>query len=253
MPSSLLENETGSPAVAVTAGSPEPQENLRRLDHLDRLANLGLVAASAAHEIKNSLVAITTFVELLAQKQEEPEMAEMVRRELGRINGLVTQMLRFAAPKTEPFAPVFVHELLDHSLRLLEHQMNGQMIVLKRDFAASPDTVPGDESQLQQAFMNLLLNAVEAIGSQGELVITTQNGTDANGGRRLNIFIHDSGPGIAPENLPKLFDPFFTTKKNGTGLGLAICRRVIEEYHGTIEVLSEPGRGTTFAISLPGE
>ncbi len=242
MPSRLLEKKTGS--------TTDLQENLRRLD---RLANLGLVAASAAHEIKNGLVAVSTFVELAAQKSDEPEMAELVRRELRRINGLVTQMLRFAAPKPATFAPVLVHELLDHSLRLLEHQMNGQMITLKRDFAATPDTVQGDESQMQQAFMNLLLNAVEAIGNHGELAVTTQSATDLQGRRRLLLHIHDSGPGITAEDLPHLFEPFFTTKQNGTGLGLAISRRVVEEHRGTIEIQSAVGSGTTFTLSLPAE
>ena len=250
MPATLSAKKSGSTKVTAAAATPDLQENLRRLD---RLANLGLVAASAAHEIKNGLVAISTFVELAAQTSDDPELAALVRRELRRINGLVTQMLRFSAPKPAAFAPVFVHELLDHSLRLLEHQMSGQMIELKRDFAATPDTVCGDESQLQQAFMNLLLNAVEAIGNHGELTVATQTAADLHGRRRLNLCIRDSGPGIAAEHLPHLFEPFFTTKKNGTGLGLAISRRVVEEHRGTIEIQSAAGRGTTFTISLPLE
>jgi signal transduction histidine kinase len=101
--------------------------------------------------------------------------------------------------------------------------------------------------------MNLLLNAVEAIGNEGEIVVATANAMDGQGRPRLNIFIRDSGPGIAPENLPHLFEPFFTTKKEGTGLGLAICHHAVEAHRGTIEVQSEPGRGTTFVISLPAE
>lgn len=248
MSSSLPENKHDKATVSAAAGAPDLPEHFRRLD---RLANLGLVAASAAHEIKNGLVAVSTFVELLAQKSDEPEMAALVRRELQRINALVTQMLRFASPKPAAFAPVPVHELLDHSLRLLEHQIDGHLIVLKRDFSAAPDAVYGDESQLQQALMNLLLNAVEAIGQQGELAITTQNVTPSDGRLRLNILIRDTGPGIAAEDLPHLFEPFFTTKKNGTGLGLAICRRVVEEHRGTIEIQSAVGRGSTFIISLP--
>jgi signal transduction histidine kinase len=120
------------------------------------------------------------------------------------------------------------------------------MISLQRDFQAAPETVRGDESQLQQAFMNLLLNAVEAMSSGGELLAATQTGAG-----RVKISIRDTGAGIAPENLAHVFDTFFTTKKNGTGLGLAICRRVVEEHHGAIEVQSEAGRGSTFIITLP--
>ena len=168
-----------------------------------------------------------------------------MRRELQRIDGLATQMLRFAAPKPATLVPVNVHVLLDHSVRLLEHQMKARMITLRRDYLAAPETVPGDESQLQQAFMNLLLNAVEAMSNGGELTVATE--TSAG---QVKIHIHDTGAGIPPENLTHVFDTFFTTKKNGTGLGLAICRRVVEDHRGTIEVRSEMGRGSTFIITL---
>ncbi len=236
---------TGSTAVNPPVASTPLPENLRRLD---RLANLGLVSASVAHEIKNGLVAISTFVELLAAKGEDKEMADVVSRELVRINSLVTQMLRYSAPQPRAFATVRAHELLDHSLRLLEHQMDGRLIALQRDYRAVSDAVHGDESQLQQAFMNLFLNAVEAVGSNGAVTVTTETV-----GAHLKISVRDSGPGIAQENLARLFEPFFTTKKNGTGLGLAICRRVVEEHRGTIEIHSEPGNGSVFIISLPRE
>jgi signal transduction histidine kinase len=245
MSSGIPEKRTGSKAANPAAGATELPDHLRRLD---RLASLGLVSASVAHEIKNGLVAITTFVELLLEKNEDREMAGVVQRELKRIDSLVTQMLRFAAPKPSALASVNVHHLLDRSLRLLEHQMNGRRIALKREYRAIPGTILGDESQLQQAVMNLLLNAVEAMSGGGELALATESA-----GGRLKIFIHDTGGGIAPENLPHLFEPFFTTKLNGTGLGLAICRRVAEEHHGVIEVRSHAGKGATFILSLPAE
>jgi two-component system, NtrC family, sensor histidine kinase HydH len=241
------ENKSGGAAAGSSVGVAGLQENLRRLD---RLANLGLVSASIAHEIKNGLVAISTFVELLLQKGDDQEMTEVVRRELRRIDSLVTQMLRFAAPKPKAFATIQIHQLLDHSVRLLEHQMSGRLIALDRNYQAEPDTLRADESQLQQAFMNLLLNALEAVGSNGELSISTENIIGADGVKRLKISIRDTGSGITPENLTHLFEPFFTTKKNGTGLGLSITRRIIEEHRGTIEVKSEPGTGSTFIVSL---
>jgi signal transduction histidine kinase len=240
-------NKSGSAMTSPSGGGADLQENLRRLD---RLANLGLVSASVAHEIKNGLVSINVFIELLLQKGEDQEMATVVRRELKRIDSLVTQMLRFAAPKSKAFATVQVHQLLDHSVRLLEHQMNGAMITLQRNYWADNDKLRADESQLQQAFMNLLLNAVEAVGNNGVLTIGTEIATGTDGAQRLKISIHDTGMGIAPENLAHLFEPFFTTKKNGTGLGLSITRRIVEEHRGMIEVQSEPGRGSTFIISL---
>ena len=243
-----MASDTPQKAAESAAGSiPGPpgqiEQNLRRLD---RLANLGLFSASIAHEIKNGLVAINTFCEMLLETGEHREMAEIAHRELKRIDSLATQMLRFAAPRPATLAPVNVHGLLDHSLRLLEHQMNDRMITLRRDYQATSEVVRGDESHLQQAFMNLLLNAVEAMGRGGELTVATENGAG-----RLKISIRDTGTGITPENFAHLFETFFTTKKHGTGLGLAISRRVVEEYHGAIEVQTEAGCGSTFAITLP--
>ena len=250
MSASHSEKKTGRPVEPASAAGNDLQENLRRLD---RLANLGLVSASLAHEIKNGLVAIKTYVEILLEKGEDREMAGVVRRELVRIDGLATQMLRLSAPKSKALAPVSIHHLLDLSLRLLEHQMSGRMIVLKRDYRAGSDLVRGDESQLQQAFMNLVLNGVEAIGSNGELTVRTETAPGGPGGNTLKIYFQDTGPGIAPEHLSRLFEPFFTTKQNGTGLGLAISRRVAEDHLGNIEVVSEVGRGSTFIVSLAAE
>jgi signal transduction histidine kinase len=244
------EKQTGSTAVSSPAAGVSLQENLRRLD---RLASVGLIAASAAHEIKNGLTAIHTFTEVLLEKSEDTEMAGVVRRELKRIDSLVTQMLRFAAPKPASLMPVMVHQLLDHSLRLLEHQMNGRRISLKRDYRAAPGVVRGDESQLQQIFMNLMLNAIEAINGSGEVSVRTENVTENSGAKMLKVFIADTGSGIDAENLPRLFEPFFTTKKHGTGLGLAVCQRVAQEHRGCIEVQSTPGRGSTFIVTLVAE
>jgi len=250
MPASPSEKKTSSPTANAPAGGHDLQDNLRRLD---RLANLGLVSASIAHEIKNGLVAIKTYVEVLLEKGDDTEMAEVVRRELKRIDGLATQMLRLSSPKPATLTTVRVHQVLDHSLRLLEHQMTGRMIELKRDYGAAFDTVRGDESQLQQAFMNLVLNGIEAMGSNGELTVRTEFFPDAGGRNGLKIYFQDTGPGIAPENLSRLFEPFFTTKHNGTGLGLAISRRVAEDHQGNIEVVSGPGGGSIFIVSLPAE
>jgi len=243
MSSSTPQKITGSTAGISPDAHPEVRENLQRLD---RLANLGLFSASIAHEIKNGLVAINTFCEVLLEKEGNTDMAQVVKRELKRIDNLVTQMLRLAAPKPAKLAPVNIHALLDVSLRLLEHQMTGRMIKLRREYKASPEVVRADESRLQQAFMNLLLNAVEAMGHGGELTITTE----FNAGR-FKIFVRDTGAGIPAENFGHIFETFFTTKKHGTGLGLAITRRVVEEHQGVIEVQSEVGSGSTFIISLP--
>src|SRR5271154_4069718 len=145
-----------------------------KMQRLDRLANLGLLSASMAHEIKNGMVAIKTFVDLLLEKNQDAELGEVVRHELERINAIVTQMLRMAAPASANFKTVRVHEVLDHSLRLLQPQISGKLIAVIKKYRAESDAVRGDDAQLQQTFMNLFLNALEAMGVNGMLTINTE-------------------------------------------------------------------------------
>ena len=221
------------------------------MQRLDRLANLGMLSAGMAHEIKNGMVAIKTFVDLLLEKNQDAELGEVVRHELKRINAIATQMLRIAAPNPAAFQTVRVHEVLDHSLRLLQPQISVKLIALKKNCRAATDAVHGDDAQLQQVFMNLLLNAVEAMGPNGTLTITTDLAAGENGARFLQLQIEDTGVGISPEHLEHLFVPFFTTKRNGTGLGLAISHRIVLEHRGTISVRSAAGQGSVFRLSLP--
>lgn len=221
------------------------------MQRLDRLANLGMLSAGMAHEIKNGMVAIQTFVDLLLEKNLDAELGEVVRHELKRINTIATQMLRLAAPNPAAFQTVHVHEVLDYSLRLLHPQISVKLIALVRHYHAGTDTVQGDDAQLQQVFMNLLLNAVEAMGPNGTLTVTTEIADGENGAQVLQIQIEDTGVGIKPENVAHLFVPFFTTKRNGTGLGLVISHRIVLEHRGTIQVRSEPGKGSGFSLSLP--
>ncbi len=221
------------------------------LQRLDRLANLGTLSAGIAHEIKNGLVPIKTFVELMRQKGDDRELAATVEREVKRIDSLVSQMLRFAAPKPATFVAVQIHDVLEISLRLLQHQIEAKMISVNRDFKAKPGIVLGDDAQLQQVVMNLLLNALEAMGVNGALAISTDISRKEDGAAFVSIQVQDNGIGILEENLGRLFEPFFTTKKNGTGLGLAISQRVAHEHHGKIEVRSKKGQGSTFTVLLP--
>src|SRR3984957_16033678 len=168
-------------------------QNMRRLD---QLASLGSLSAGMAHEIKNGMVAVKTFVELLLEKNQDAELNEVVGRELKRIDGIVTQMLRLAAPRHAVFTTVNIHPLLDHSLRLVQHQISGKLISLRCDYNAETDAVRGNEAHLQQAFMNLLFNAIEAMGANGTLTINTETGNGENGARILKIKIHDTGVGI---------------------------------------------------------
>lgn len=226
----------------------------RNLDRLDRLAGIGTLSAGMAHEIKNAFVAVRTFMDLLLEKNPDAELGDVVRRELHRIDTIVGQMLRFRTPARPNFAVVHIHDVLDHSLRLLQHQLDLKLITVNRTFTARHDAVKGDDYQLEQAFVNLLFNALEAMGPSGTLAVTTEtiNGDGQHPAvSQVRVTIADDGIGISPENMSRLFEPFFTTKQNGTGLGMAITRRIIREHHGDITAQSEPNRGTTFQVLLP--
>jgi len=222
-----------------------------KMQRLDRLANLGMLSAIMAHEVKNGLQAVNTFVDMLLEKNPDAEHGKLVRRELDRVNAIVTQILRISAPGPASFKAVRSHDLLEHSLLLLKPLASVKLINLHKNYPAEPDTVHGDDAQLQQVIMNLLLNALEAMGPNGTLTVGTEIGEAEDGARVLKIQIQDTGTGIPPENAARLFEPFFTTKKNGTGLGLAICQRIIQEHRGVILAQSEAGLGSTFSIHLP--
>jgi two-component system sensor histidine kinase HydH len=160
-------------------------------------------------------------------------------------------MLKFAAPAQAALGPVSLHEVLEHSLRLAQRQMQTQGLTLHRSFQAAPDLVEGNEFELQQALVNLLLNAVEATPPGGSITVGTERVLNDSAPARLRVVIRDTGTGIAPENLGRLFQTFFTTKPNGTGLGLAVTQRIIRGHRGSISAESEPGKGTSFSILLP--
>jgi signal transduction histidine kinase len=222
---------------------------------LDRLAQTGVLAASAAHEIKNALVAIKTFIEVLLERNEEMELSNLVSHEIQRIDSILSQLLKFTGPAAAIMTPLRLHEVLENSIRLIHHKLTTHHIKLTRSFQAPRDKVKGDEKQLRQAFINLFLNAIEAMRLKGSLHVSTQlepeSQESVSNGSCITLTISDSGAGIAPENLPHLYEPFFTTKADGTGLGLAITRRIVHEHGGTITATSELNRGTTFRISIP--
>jgi signal transduction histidine kinase len=254
---------TGQPAGSVTlllkdvTASGQLEGHLRRLD---RLASIGTLAASMAHEIKNALVPVRTFVDLLLEQNPNIELGETVHREMLRVDAIVSRMLKFSAPAKPALAPVRLHEILDHSLRLVHHRVESKLISFDRKFHAASDVCNGDDHQLEQVFVNLLLNAIESMGFEGALTVSTEAVAEADamalreaGGSCgfVCVKIKDTGVGIPPENLEAIFEPFFTTKHTGTGLGLSVTRRIIEEHKGTIRVESQPGQGTTFSILLP--
>jgi two-component system sensor histidine kinase HydH len=258
--STLRAAQKDSKGVALVLRDLTPLRNIeRKVWRLDRLASVGTLSASMAHEIKNAMVAGKTFMDLLLEKHPEADLVDVVRREMGRIDSIVNRMLGFVGPARAAFARVNVHESLDHSLRLVQPQLESKTIALSRSFRATPEVVNGDDHELQQAFVNLFLNALEAMGTNGTLTVATenlggetrQNGFPNSSARHVRVTINDTGPGIAQRDMEHLFEPFFTTKSAGTGLGLPITQRIIREHRGDIEVASQPGQGTTFTITLP--
>ncbi|HVM46913.1 MAG TPA: ATP-binding protein, partial [Candidatus Acidoferrum sp.] len=177
----------------------------RRLDanlrHFDRLASLGTVSAGMAHEIRNALVAGKTFFDLLFDRYHDAELVSVARREISRIEAIVTRMLRFVGRTQPSFREVHLHDILEQSLRLVQPRIEDKAITLHRSLLAAPDRVKGDEVQLQQAFVNLFLNALEAMGANGTLTVTTET---LDG--QLRLTIRDTGAGIPAENLPRLFE-----------------------------------------------
>jgi signal transduction histidine kinase len=220
------------------------------LEHLDRLASLGVLSAGMAHEIKNALVSVRTFFDLLAEQAQDPELTRVAAREIQRIDTVVRQVLRGATRGESTLAPLAVQTLLRECLQLLHHPLHERSIELVLDLSAPRDRVNGDERQLRQALINLLMNALEAMGPRGRLTVTSST-MEMNGAPHLRLTISDTGSGISPEHLARLFSPFFTTKKEGTGIGLAITRRIIHDHHGAITVESKIHVGTTFQIFLP--
>ena len=232
----------------------------------DRLASLGTLSAGMAHEIKNPLVSIKTFAQLLPERYQDSDFREtfsnLIGHEIDRIDSLVNQLLRFARPAKPLLKPMHVHAVLEKSLQLVGHRLYQKEIKLTRSWQADVDTIHADADQLEQVFLNFFLNAMDAMKRGGEMEVSTEirpaEGwvaavTSANGDVReiLRITIRDNGEGIRREDIPHVFDPFFTTKDYGTGLGLSVVHGIIQEHSGQIEVESEPSKGTAFHILLP--
>jgi signal transduction histidine kinase len=236
------------------------ERNIRRLD---RLAGLGSFSSSMAHEIKNALQPVNTFLETLVHRirdsnlmsdPEDVKLMDLVGREMKRINSIVSQMLRFARSRKPSFSATHLHEVLERSISLIQYEIERKELSLRCRFQAENDLVIADAYQLEQAFLNLLFNALEAMGPGGIITLSSilvPPVSEGNYPLRIRIEVSDSGTGIPPENMDRLFETFFTTKKNGTGLGLTITRRIIEEHKGQIEVKSHLTQGTVISVYIP--
>lgn len=222
------------------------EEQLRRAD---RLAALGELSAGMAHEIRNPLASIRGTAEILRDgiKTDDPrsEFATILIREVDRLNRVVADFLNFAKPASAERTRIDLVAALGEVLELTRLAAAKKGIVVSRVGLPSLELV-ADGNQLKQAFLNLILNAFEAMPEGGKLTMTTRAGDG-----EASLAFADSGSGIPSEHLARIFSPFFTTRRDGTGLGLAITHRIIAGHGGRIEVASTPGVGTTFTVILP--
>jgi two-component system sensor histidine kinase HydH len=228
------------------------EEQVRRSE---KLAAVGKLAAGVAHEIRNPLSSIRGFAQFLrhalSENPKEQEYAEVMVKEVDRINKVVTDLLTFSSPMRAEPAPTDIGELLDHTIRLVEEDAKGSGVEINSEASQDLTAVQLDANQMTQALLNLLLNAIQMSESGGKISVGA-----AMDGNSLRVWVEDGGPGISTENMDKIFDPFFTTRDKGTGLGLAIVHSIVENHHGEIKVESPaPGKtkGSRFIMSIPLE
>jgi two-component system NtrC family sensor kinase len=237
--------------VARDITSEKERERLeKQVFEAEKLASIGQLAAGVAHEINNPLTSVTLITEQLMREVKDEKIQRKLRVIERQVEGaarIARSLLNFARQVTPEIGDVDINSLLAGVLEELSIQMEG--ITLKKDFGELP-LIKGDEIQLKQVFTNVILNAIQAIDDKGEISVSTR----ARDGEVV-IKISDTGRGIPKEYLSRIFEPFFTTKElgKGTGLGLAIAHGIVERHGGKIEVESEPGKGTSFTITLPVE
>jgi len=221
----------------------------------EKLAAVGQLAAGLAHEIRNPLSSIRGFTQFLRhalkERPKEQEYAEIMIKEIDRINRVVTDLLSFASPKAAEAKPTDPNELVDHVIRLIEADARAKNATIHYDILSGTSTPILDAYQITQALLNLLLNSLKFIEPGGTINIKA---FWEDNGSRFVFQVEDNGPGIPKENLPKIFDPFFTTRETGTGLGLAIVYKIVENHQGEIDVESPPSgknRGCRFLLRIP--
>lgn len=218
----------------------------------EKLAFTGRIAASIAHEIRNPLTNVFMSIQQLKKgnkiKQEGFKHTEIVERNLERINYLITELLNCARPTKLNLQAYDIHKVIKDVLDSNKAKISLQRIKVTKDFTSKASILKIDKEQIERAFLNLIINAIEAIPRGGNLTIITE----LNGSFFL-VKIHDTGKGIHEKDIIKIFDPFFSTKPQGVGLGLSICYGIIVSHGGTIEVESKSKIGSTFTVSLPIE
>jgi signal transduction histidine kinase len=219
-----------------------------------KLATIGELAASIAHELNNPLATVSLRVELLlggmAPDAPQRRALEVVEQEVERMGQLVANLLQFTRRGQQQVSTLDVREEIERTLELIHYHLRHHQIAVVRQFAPDVPMVQADRQQLRQLFLNLFTNASDAMPQGGTLTLQVRADLPR---QQIEIAISDTGMGIAAEDLPRIMEPFFTTKPEGrgTGLGLPICRRIVQEHQGDLSIVSTVHQGTTVCITLP--
>jgi len=229
------------------------EELIRRMD---RLSSLGQLSAGIAHEVRNPLASINFNVQMLSKRLDKDDKTGDILNDtikgIDRLKRLVKGMLDFTKPGIPSLKRGVINDVVRDSIALIDAQIKKRNIYLETKLGKDLPEIVFDPVQMQQVFVNLLLNAVEAVHEGGVINVKSMMGNNFNGNeKQLLVYIADNGPGISPENLSKVFDPFFTTKPEGTGLGLSITCKILEQHNALIDVFSEGNRGATFVLRFP--
>ncbi len=235
----------------------ELEATQKQLIQSEKMVSLGKLAATVAHEINNPLTGVLTYLRLISRKlsESEGEMKKedllrylwIIEAEIKRASVIVKELLDFARQREPILKEVDINKVLEGALSILSNEVALRNITVKKYLSRVP-IIKADPNQLKQVFINIVMNACEAIKEKGEITITTRY--DENAGE-VEIQVTDTGIGIPEENLSRIFDPFFTTKEKGTGLGLSVAYNIITNHKGKIQITSKEGEGTTVTIRLP--
>jgi PAS domain S-box-containing protein len=233
--------------LAIRYDITERKRTEEMLHRQDKLAAVGQLAAGVAHEIRNPLTALKGFLKMIPQADNPQRYLEIMDNELNRIEAVTNELLVLAKPQIKSFKSIDLAQKLTNVLHVLNTQALMKSIETSLEVRANVPFVECEPSQLEQVFVNLIKNAIEATPASGKVFVQMTKVDD----EEVIIRIIDNGHGIPHESIPRLGEPFFSTKENGTGLGLMVSQKIIMEHHGKLEITSDVGKGTTMSIVLP--
>lgn len=242
---------------AVAIENAKLYDNLKKskvnMQRADRLASLGTLTAGLAHEIRNPLVSIKTFLQLLPERFDDEEFRtnflNLTVEEVERISRLLSELLDFAKPSEPNLNEEDINEVIEKIVLLVDNQAKKKNISIHKNYNTALPKIMMDREQMKQVFLNTIMNAIHATSEGGEIFIATGYYEDKSD--LIQVEISDTGEGIPEKDIENIFTPFFTTKHSGTGLGLSISHQIVQEHRGTINVKSQIGKGSSFFINLP--